>query len=176
MGIPGDSGAWVVDRDQGAVCGHILAWSERKRVAYICPMDVLLLDIAETLEAHEIRLPGGEVIFSRLPAQKQLLGRTLTQQSSRLSEAEEERVSELGDDEGEEAPSLVSPMRKRLSSRRSQLSHRGSYHRRKSEREQGGDDNDDPFDEAVEVELPEGLKEMQLSDQEMSVGMRRWIA
>ncbi|KAK4140488.1 uncharacterized protein C8A04DRAFT_31983 [Dichotomopilus funicola] len=65
MGIPGDSGAWVVDRDQGAVCGHILAWSERKRVAYICPMDVLLLDIAETLEAGEIRLPGGEVIYSR---------------------------------------------------------------------------------------------------------------
>ncbi|KAJ4290037.1 hypothetical protein N0V88_006840 [Collariella sp. IMI 366227] len=57
MGIPGDSGAWVVDRGQGAVCGHILAWSERKRVAYICPMDVLLRDIAETLEAGEIRLP-----------------------------------------------------------------------------------------------------------------------
>ncbi|KAL2123573.1 hypothetical protein VTJ04DRAFT_4028 [Mycothermus thermophilus] len=68
MGIPGDSGAWVVDREQGAVCGHILAWSERKRVAYICPMDVLLLDIAETLEANEIRLPGGQVIFSRVPA------------------------------------------------------------------------------------------------------------
>ncbi|KAL1843544.1 hypothetical protein VTJ49DRAFT_1137 [Mycothermus thermophilus] len=68
MGIPGDSGAWVVDREQGAVCGHILAWSERKRVAYICPMDVLLLDIAETLEANEIKLPGGQVIFSRVPA------------------------------------------------------------------------------------------------------------
>ncbi|KAL2270591.1 hypothetical protein VTJ83DRAFT_2775 [Remersonia thermophila] len=68
MGIPGDSGAWVVDREQGAVCGHVLAWSERKRVAYICPMDVLLLDIAETLEANEIKLPGGQVIFSRVPA------------------------------------------------------------------------------------------------------------
>ncbi|KAL2150519.1 hypothetical protein VTH82DRAFT_7082 [Thermothelomyces myriococcoides] len=68
MGIPGDSGAWVVDREQGAVCGHILAWSERKRVAYICPMDVLMLDIAETLEANEIRLPGGEIIFSRRPS------------------------------------------------------------------------------------------------------------
>ncbi|KAG7291305.1 hypothetical protein NEMBOFW57_001318 [Staphylotrichum longicolle] len=171
MGIPGDSGAWVVDRDQGAVCGHILAWSERKRVAYICPMDVLLLDIAETLEASEIRLPGGEVIFSRLPAaapEKTLLGRTLTQ-SSRLSE---EQVSELGDDEGDEAPRLVSPMRRRMSSRRSQLSRQGSYRRRP-----GKEDEENPFDEAVEVELPEGLKEMQLSsDQEMSMGMRRWVA
>ncbi|KAK4135241.1 hypothetical protein BT67DRAFT_448882 [Trichocladium antarcticum] len=65
MGIPGDSGAWVVDRARGAVCGHILAWSARKRVAYICPMDVLLRDIAETLAADEVRLPGGKAVVSR---------------------------------------------------------------------------------------------------------------
>ncbi|KJZ76415.1 hypothetical protein HIM_04144 [Hirsutella minnesotensis 3608] len=53
MGIPGDSGAWVVDRHHGQLCGHVLAWSERKRVAYICPMDVLLLDLAQTLDASE---------------------------------------------------------------------------------------------------------------------------
>jgi hypothetical protein len=64
LGIPGDSGAWVVDKVQGQVCGHVLAWSQRKRVAYICPMDVLLLDIAQTLEASEIRLPGGEPVVS----------------------------------------------------------------------------------------------------------------
>lgn len=65
MGIPGDSGAWVVERDGGSVCGHVLAWSSRKRVAYICPMDVLVRDIAEVLEADEIRLPGptGAVIY-----------------------------------------------------------------------------------------------------------------
>ncbi|KAK1756440.1 hypothetical protein QBC47DRAFT_186273 [Echria macrotheca] len=62
MGIPGDSGAWVVERSQGLVCGHVLAWSRRKRVAYICPMDVLLDDIARTLKADEIRLPGGDVL------------------------------------------------------------------------------------------------------------------
>jgi len=62
MGIPGDSGAWVIERAHGRLCGHVLAWSERKKVAYICPMDVLLLDIAETLEAGEVRLPGGEAI------------------------------------------------------------------------------------------------------------------
>ncbi|KAG6104235.1 hypothetical protein E4U31_002149 [Claviceps sp. LM219 group G6] len=59
IGIPGDSGAWVVDRRHGQLCGHVLAWSQRKRVAYICPMDVLLLDVAQTLDAAEVRLPGG---------------------------------------------------------------------------------------------------------------------
>ena len=63
LGIPGDSGAWVIDRRNGRLAGHVLAWSERKQVAYICPMDVLLLDIAETLEATEVRLPGGEAII-----------------------------------------------------------------------------------------------------------------
>jgi hypothetical protein len=63
MGIPGDSGAWVVDRHSGQLCGHVLAWSQRKHVAYICPMDVLLQDIARTLDAKEIRLPGGEAVI-----------------------------------------------------------------------------------------------------------------
>ncbi|KAG8166241.1 hypothetical protein KVR01_004793 [Diaporthe batatas] len=62
LGLPGDSGAWIIERTNGQVCGHVLAWSQRKRVAYICPMDVLLLDIAETLEATEVRLPGGEPV------------------------------------------------------------------------------------------------------------------
>ena len=64
LGVPGDSGAWVIGRHHGEVCGHVLAWSQRKRVAYICPMEVLLLDIAETLEASEIRLPGGEAAIT----------------------------------------------------------------------------------------------------------------
>lgn len=62
LGLPGDSGAWIVERNNGKVCGHVLAFSQRKKVAYICPMDVLLLDIAETLEAAEVRLPGGEPV------------------------------------------------------------------------------------------------------------------
>lgn len=62
LGMPGDSGAWIVERNNGQVCGHVLAFSQRKKVAYICPMDVLLLDIAETLEAAEVRLPGGEPV------------------------------------------------------------------------------------------------------------------
>ncbi|KAI0539001.1 hypothetical protein GGR58DRAFT_270480 [Xylaria digitata] len=64
LGIPGDSGAWIVDRLYGRLCGHILAWSDRKQVAYICPMEVLLLDIAETLQATDVRLPSGDAIVS----------------------------------------------------------------------------------------------------------------
>ncbi|KAI0110429.1 hypothetical protein GGR51DRAFT_558075 [Nemania sp. FL0031] len=64
LGIPGDSGAWVVDRIYGRLCGHVLAWSQRKKVAYICPMEVLLLDIAETLLASDVRLPNGEAIVA----------------------------------------------------------------------------------------------------------------
>ncbi|RGP79272.1 hypothetical protein FLONG3_2613 [Fusarium longipes] len=71
LGIPGDSGAWVVSRDDGQLCGHVLAWSQRKRVAYICPMDVLLQDIAETLEAHEVKLPGGSAIITSAVSKKQ---------------------------------------------------------------------------------------------------------
>ncbi|KAI0594591.1 hypothetical protein F4775DRAFT_573347 [Biscogniauxia sp. FL1348] len=66
LGVPGDSGAWLIDSTHGRVCGHVLAWSERKQVAYICPMEVLLRDIGETLEATEVRLPGGEA-FYRMP-------------------------------------------------------------------------------------------------------------
>ncbi|TGJ81295.1 hypothetical protein E0Z10_g7458 [Xylaria hypoxylon] len=64
LGIPGDSGAWIVDKLYGRLCGHILAWSDRKQVAYICPMDVLLLDIAETLQATDVRLPNGDAIVT----------------------------------------------------------------------------------------------------------------
>ncbi|KAL5604456.1 hypothetical protein BROUX41_002425 [Berkeleyomyces rouxiae] len=60
IGLPGDSGAWVIDRHQGLVCGHVLAWSQRRQIAYICPMDVLLLDIADTLGAIHVGLPGDE--------------------------------------------------------------------------------------------------------------------
>jgi hypothetical protein len=64
LGVPGDSGAWVVDNEQGRACGHVLAWSSRKRVAYICPMDVLVKDIGETVGARSISLPGGSEIYT----------------------------------------------------------------------------------------------------------------
>jgi hypothetical protein len=63
LGIPGDSGAWVVDNEHGRACGHVLAWSSRKKVAYICPMDMLVRDIGETLHAQSISMPGGEELL-----------------------------------------------------------------------------------------------------------------
>jgi len=72
LGIPGDSGAWIVDNEQGRVGGHVLAWSSKKRVAYICPMDVLLRDIAETLDASKISLPGGKPLARTLNAHENI--------------------------------------------------------------------------------------------------------
>jgi len=67
LGIPGDSGAWIISSDRGNVCGHVLAYSPRKRVAYICPMDVLIQDIGLTLDAKTISFPSGEEIWSAEP-------------------------------------------------------------------------------------------------------------
>ncbi|KAK6582277.1 hypothetical protein PZA11_004685 [Diplocarpon coronariae] len=67
LGIPGDSGAWVVDNELGRACGHVLAWSVKKHVAYICPMDVIVRDIGDTLGATSISLPGGEELYSTSP-------------------------------------------------------------------------------------------------------------
>ncbi|PQE14042.1 het-s domain-containing protein [Rutstroemia sp. NJR-2017a BBW] len=50
IGVPGDSGAWVVEREGGRVAGSVLAWSERKCVGYICPMWVTVLDIADMVK------------------------------------------------------------------------------------------------------------------------------
>lgn len=66
LGVPGDSGAWVVGNEDGKACGHVLAWSERKQVAYICPMDVLLRDIGETLNAKSVSFPGGTAVYTAL--------------------------------------------------------------------------------------------------------------
>ncbi|OJJ50541.1 hypothetical protein ASPZODRAFT_85970 [Penicilliopsis zonata CBS 506.65] len=58
FGVPGDSGAWVFDKATGRVCGHVLAWSEKSRTTYIAPMEVMLEDIARTLNATHVSLPG----------------------------------------------------------------------------------------------------------------------
>lgn len=56
--VPGDSGAWVFEKSTGRVCGAVLAWSEKSQTAYIAPMEVLLEDIARTLQASNVTLPG----------------------------------------------------------------------------------------------------------------------
>jgi hypothetical protein len=62
LGMPGDSGAWLIDNKEGRACGHVLAWSSRKKVAYICPMEILLSDIAETLDARTVCFPSAAVV------------------------------------------------------------------------------------------------------------------
>ncbi|THC97646.1 hypothetical protein EYZ11_002872 [Aspergillus tanneri] len=59
FGVPGDSGAWVFERSTGRVCGHVLAWSDKSHTAYIAPMEVLLEDIARSLNASFVALAGG---------------------------------------------------------------------------------------------------------------------
>ena len=58
--MPGDSGAWVIDNEQGRVCGHVLAWCSRNKWAYICPMQILLEDMERALPASKVSLPGAE--------------------------------------------------------------------------------------------------------------------
>ncbi|KAF1951344.1 hypothetical protein CC80DRAFT_496162 [Byssothecium circinans] len=58
FGVGGDSGAWVIQNETHRVVGHVLAWCERNKIAYICPMEVLLEDIKRTLGAKHIYLPG----------------------------------------------------------------------------------------------------------------------
>lgn len=60
FGVGGDSGAWVIQNNSHRVVGHVLAWCNRNRIAYICPMEVLLEDIKRTLGAKRIYLPGSD--------------------------------------------------------------------------------------------------------------------
>jgi hypothetical protein len=60
FGIPGDSGAWVYDPVSGGLCGHVLAWGEKSKTAYIAPMEVLFEDIKKVLGAEGVELPAGK--------------------------------------------------------------------------------------------------------------------
>lgn len=86
LGIPGDSGAWVISSDTGALCGHVLAWSVVRKVAYICPMEVLVEDIVETVKARRVGLPGGELYIDRGVGNSKLKGAEVV---SRFDQEEE---------------------------------------------------------------------------------------
>ncbi|KAF2745140.1 hypothetical protein M011DRAFT_469851 [Sporormia fimetaria CBS 119925] len=58
FGTGGDSGAWVIQNGTHRVIGHVLAFCERNRITYICPMEVILDDIKRTLGARNVYLPG----------------------------------------------------------------------------------------------------------------------
>ncbi|KAJ9662147.1 hypothetical protein H2198_001498 [Neophaeococcomyces mojaviensis] len=61
MGVPGDSGAWVYSEERRELCGHILAWNNALKVAYIAPMEVMLEDLKARIGAKEVRLPGAAI-------------------------------------------------------------------------------------------------------------------
>ncbi|KIX06091.1 uncharacterized protein Z518_04065 [Rhinocladiella mackenziei CBS 650.93] len=60
FGIPGDSGAWIYDPVSGGLCGHVLAWGDKSKTAYIAPMEVLFEDIRGRLGARSVELPVPE--------------------------------------------------------------------------------------------------------------------
>ncbi|TVY93088.1 hypothetical protein LAWI1_G002394 [Lachnellula willkommii] len=92
LGVPGDSGAWIVDNESGGVAGHVLAWSSMKRVAYMCPMEVLVRDIGETLHATSISLPGGEELLGT----KMVDSRTLEElEAGSRVEIEDEELNQM---------------------------------------------------------------------------------
>jgi hypothetical protein len=55
--VPGDSGAWIYNSTTLQLCGHVLAWSDKRKTAYIAPMEVLFEDIKKTLDADHVSLP-----------------------------------------------------------------------------------------------------------------------
>jgi hypothetical protein len=59
LGVPGDSGAWVYNPNTGELAGHVLAYGEKMKQAYIAPMEVLFEDIKARLGAARVELPGG---------------------------------------------------------------------------------------------------------------------
>jgi hypothetical protein len=70
--VGGDSGAWIIDNEQGRVCGHVLAWCSRNSIAYFCPMEVLLEDIKRHLPATTVELPGAApIIETSVPMPKE---------------------------------------------------------------------------------------------------------
>ena len=98
IGIPGDSGAWVVGNEGGGLAGQVLAWSERKRVGYLCPMSVVVKDMAETLGARTISLPGGrEPIYSTVPESSQQISlATSTSRDSLQGQTYPEEIQDEG--------------------------------------------------------------------------------
>ena len=137
----------MVERRKGIVCGHVLAWSERKRVAYICPMDVMLVDMAETLDADEIRLPGGEVLVS-----------------SEAVPDEDEREEPLGMEL--RRGSVRTQKSVRVGSLRLSQAARSTMVREENlvrEDNDGDGDNEVSSDEGVEVGLAQNVKQMRLS-------------
>lgn len=76
----------MIQNNTHRVIGHVLAWCERNRIAYICPMEVLLEDIKRTLGAKRIYLPGSAE--QRFWVTKASRNATHTKEDSKIGELE----------------------------------------------------------------------------------------
>ena len=56
FGVPGDSGAWIIDNATGGLCGHVSSYSESQQYGVLAPMEAQLHDMEETLCAN-VALP-----------------------------------------------------------------------------------------------------------------------
>ena len=74
LGIPGDSGAWIYNPNTGELAGHVLAYGEKTKQAYIAPMEVLFEDIKARLGAARVELPGGAGIAANNKSTENLAG------------------------------------------------------------------------------------------------------
>lgn len=100
MGVPGDSGAWVYCEERRELCGHILAWSDSFRCAYIAPMEIIFEDLKQRLGATEVRLPSERSTgVSVVPApEKKSANTSIVEENLKgkpSSEADKESRSEL---------------------------------------------------------------------------------
>lgn len=100
MGVPGDSGAWVYCEERKELCGHILAWSDSLRCAYIAPMEIIFEDLKQRLGATEVRLPSERpTALSVVPTpEKKSPNMSIVEDSLKgelSSEADKENRSEL---------------------------------------------------------------------------------
>ncbi|KAI9657350.1 MAG: hypothetical protein M1821_003030 [Bathelium mastoideum] len=148
LGVAGDSGAWVVETNSGKVCGHVLAYSKAKGVAYICPMDILFDDIKRTLGADRIGLPSAnepelvdmaehgraeELNIDELPHNHELDDTEAGASEADVSEGGDDLEDAMwsNDDEGT-AISDNHTMDAQLSNARSTIRHEGTGRRRRN--------------------------------------------
>jgi hypothetical protein len=104
--VPGDSGAWIYHSSTLQLCGHVLAWSDKRKTAYIAPMEVLFEDIKKTLDAEQVSLPSaGEKAVPRSSALIETQSSQLNQQLEVSREVELAlREMKMSDDAGLKRP------------------------------------------------------------------------
>jgi hypothetical protein len=104
--VPGDSGAWIYHSSTLQLCGHVLAWSDKRKTAYIAPMEVLFEDIKKTLDAEQVSLPSaGEKAVPRSSALSETQSSHLNQQLEVSREVELAlREMKMSDDAGLKRP------------------------------------------------------------------------